>query len=272
MIIDGRAIAGDILDETKAALAGRTAVVRAVAITPSAATLSYLSIKEDSAARAGMALDVVQLPETATEDDIIAAVTAPGADAVLVQLPIPEMLDLDRVLSSIPVEKDADVLSALARARFDADEDGALLPPVAGAVNEILARTGVSIAGKKTVVVGRGRLVGKPCATMLAHAGADLTVIDKGTEHPETILCDADIIVSGAGRAHFITPDMVKDGAVLIDGGTSGTSGTVAGDFHPDCAEKASVFTPVPGGVGPVAVACLFLNTARLLATGKDLA
>lgn len=272
MIIDGRAIAGDILDEVKASLEGRPAVVRAVAIKPSTATLSYLSIKEESASRAGMKLEVVKLSEDATEEDIIAAVTAPGADAVLVQLPIPEGLDLERVLAAIPLSQDADVLSSASCARFEHGEDGALVPPVAQGVWEILTRHAIDVRGKNVVVAGRGKLVGKPCAALLAQKGGSVSVVHKGTEHPEELFKNADIIVSGVGRSHFITPDMVKDGAVLIDGGTSGTSGAVAGDFHPGCADKASLFTPVPGGVGPIAVACLFLNTARLIHERKDLA
>lgn len=269
-LIDGHALAAQILAETKASLAGATPVVRVITVQPSLATNSYLRIKQESAHAAGMQLEELRLPDDANEAAIIDAVIAPGADAVIVQLPLPKELDLEKVLAAIPLSQDADVLSAAAYARFEAGEASALTPPVAQAVLEILSRAGSEVKEKKAVVVGRGKLVGKPCAALLMHLGADLTIIDRATEHPEEILRQADIIVSGAGRPHFITPDMVKEGAVLIDAGTSGTAGVVQGDFHPDCAAKASLFTPVPGGVGPVAVACLFSNTARLIASRKE--
>ena len=265
MIVDGRNIASEILAEVKANIAPRTPVVRAITIRPTSATESYLRIKMQSAEEAGMRLDVVRLPEEASEDQVIEAIRADGADAVIVQLPIPGTLSWERILHEIPLEKDADVLSDAAYLRFEQGEEGALVPPVAAGVLEILARSGVDVRGKNAVVVGRGQLVGKPCAIALTRLGAKVTVVDKSTEHPEAVYADADIIVSGAGKAHLITPDMVKEGVVLIDAGTSGASGAVVGDIDPACAEKASVFTPVPGGVGPVAVSCLFSNTAKLV-------
>ncbi len=272
MMVDGRKMASDILAEVRASLQGAQPVVRAITVRPSTATESYLRIKTERAEEAGMRLEVVRLPDDADEGAVMNAIAVPGADAVIVQLPLPETLPLEKILAAIPAGKDADVLSAPAYLRFEVDALDALVPPVAAAVAEILTRTNVDVHGKKTVIVGRGQLVGKPCAALLARMGADVVVVDQGTEHPEEIFRGADLIVSGAGKAHLITPDMVKEGAVLIDAGTSEAGGSVAGDLHPDCAAKASVFTPVPGGVGPVAVACLFLNTARLYGRGKDLA
>jgi methylenetetrahydrofolate dehydrogenase (NADP+)/methenyltetrahydrofolate cyclohydrolase len=265
MIADGRKIASDILAEVHAQIGDRKPVVRAITVRPEPATESYLRIKMQRAEEGGMHLEVVKLADEATEDDIIAAIQAPGADAVIVQLPIPQELNLEKILSAIPLEKDADVLSSAAYARFENGESGALVPPVASGVLEILARTGVDVRGKKTVVVGRGQLVGKPCAIVLARMGAEVSVVSRETENPEELYKTADIIVSGAGVTHLIQPDMVKEGVVLIDAGTSGASGAVAGDIDPACATKAAVFTPVPGGVGPVAVSCLFKNTAALL-------
>lgn len=272
MIADGRKIASAILAEVREKVAGEKPVVRAITVQPSVATTSYLRIKEQRAEEGGMHLEVVRLADDATEEDVISAIQAPGASAVIVQLPIPEALDLARILNSIPLEKDADVLSDAAYARFDEGAEGALVPPVAAGVGEILARTGVEVRGKRTVVVGRGQLVGKPCATLLARLGADVSVVHRDTENPEALYREADIIVSGTGKTHLIKPDMVKDGAVLIDAGTSGATGAVAGDIDPAAASKASVFTPVPGGVGPVAVSCLFSNTAILVAKSKGLA
>jgi methylenetetrahydrofolate dehydrogenase (NADP+) / methenyltetrahydrofolate cyclohydrolase len=262
MIVDGRTIASDILKAVKETVGETPLLVRAIVVAPSPATESYLKIKTARAEEAGMRLEALKLPESASEEEVIAAIHMPGADAVIVQLPIPEHLYTEKILNETPVTKDADVLSAAAYERFENNEPGALVPPVAGAVAEVLLRANVSLAGKKTVVVGRGKLVGKPVAVLLKRMGAEVTVIHRSTENKEELYRSADIIVSGVGSAHLITPDLIKEGAVLIDAGTSGAYGGVAGDFHPDCATKASVFTPVPGGIGPIAVACLFKNVA----------
>ena len=267
MIIDGRALARDILAESKALVAslGRTPVVRAVAVAPGTVTESYLRVKNARAADAGMRLDVVRLLHDATTDDVLAALAAPGADAVIVQLPLPDHIDQDRVFAGIPLEKDADVLSPAAREAFAQDAADALIPPVADAVAAILSKGGVAPDGAQAAVVGKGYLVGAPVATYLRLHGAHVTVLDKASFAPDALL-DADIVISGAGAPHLITPDLVKEGAALIDAGTSEQAGAVVGDIDPACAEKAGLFTPVPGGVGPVAVACLYRNAAKLAA------
>lgn len=265
MMLDGRALASAVLTEVKASLRGRLVRVRAVVVQPSPATESYLAIKTARAHEAGMELEVVRLHDDADTAAVITAVQAVGADAVIVQLPLPSHIDTGAVLAAIPLEKDADVLSGAAYARFEHNEEGALMPPVAGAIAEILARTQVSVGGKRAAVVGQGKLVGKPALVLLRRMGADAVTILKDTPDPARILREADIVVSGAGQAHFITPAMIKEGAVLIDAGTSESNGALAGDMDPACAEIASVFTPVPGGVGPVAVALLFKNAAALV-------
>ncbi|MDB5236972.1 MAG: Methylenetetrahydrofolate dehydrogenase / methenyltetrahydrofolate cyclohydrolase [Parcubacteria group bacterium] len=267
MIVDGRAIAADILATTKkeVALLGYAPVVRAIVVSPSPATHSYLRIKSARAEDAGMKMDVVHLPDEATNEEVIAAVQAPGADAVIVQLPLPERLDEDAILASIPLTQDADVLSAEAYALFIDGSEGAIMPPVAAAVAEICARNSVELFGAKALVVGNGRLVGQPVWHWLQRSGADVLVVTRSTQGTlPTLLPNMDIVVSGAGSPGLIRPEDLKRGAVLIDAGTSESNGAIVGDASPDCAEKASVFTPVPGGVGPVAVACLFRNAARL--------
>jgi methylenetetrahydrofolate dehydrogenase (NADP+)/methenyltetrahydrofolate cyclohydrolase len=265
MISNGRHIASEILQGVHASLGGRRPVVRAIVVQPSPATESYLKIKESRANIAGMDLEVIRMEDDASEADSIEKITLPGADAVIVQLPLPATLNTENVVGAIPTEKDADVLSSAAYENFERNDAGALIPPVAGAVAEILSRANVEVAGKRAVVVGQGKLVGRPVLTLLRRLGADAIAVLEDTPHPETIFREADIIVSGAGKAGLITPDMVKEGVVLIDAGTSEANGVIVGDMDPACAEKASVFTPVPGGVGPVAVAMLFKNVARLL-------
>lgn len=268
MIVNGKSIASSLLEEVRESFSeGMVPVVRAVAVEPTAATQSYLRIKEEKAQEAGMRLEVVRV--SAQEAAVRAAILAPGADAVIVQLPLPAPLAGDEVLESIPFEKDADVLSSRAYAQFRDAAPGHLVPPVAAAVDEILRRAQIRVDGMRVAVVGQGKLVGKPVAELLMRQGANVTVIDRSTEHREELLKDAECIVSGVGVPYLITPDLIKEGVILIDAGTSGQSGGVVGDMHPDCEKKASLFTPVPGGVGPIAVAWLFKNAATLYKKGR---
>lgn len=263
MIVDGRAIASEILKDVRAK-GTRSAVVRAVVVMPSPATESYLAIKEARAEEAGMHLEVVRLPESATNTDVIEAIEKPGADAVIVQLPLPEHLDSKMILDKIPVGLDADVLSALAYSRFKADEDNALLPPVVASIAEVLERSKVFVAGKGVTVVGQGRLVGMPAAAWLVNQGAEVRIVTR-EEGDLSSLEEADVIITGAGSPALIQPHHIQDGVVLIDAGTSESGGALVGDADPACAAKAAVFTPVPGGIGPVAVACLFRNVQLLM-------
>lgn len=266
MIVDGRQLAREVLEHarTRAARLSHPPTVLAFVANETAATKSYLSIKKRRAAEAGCVLTVVYFPETVTTEELCAAVGAADADAVLVQLPLPASIDTQRVCDAIRVEKDADVLSTLSRAAFAEGSPEALLPPVVSAVQKILAQTSVTVRGAQVTVVGEGFLVGKPVATWFRQKGAHVQVATSKTANLEELLRSADIVVSGAGVPNLITPHLLRDGVVLIDAGTAESSGKIVGDATEDCAEKAAVFTPVPGGVGPLAVACLFENAVLL--------
>ena len=269
MIIDGKAIAKRILAATRLRVAAlglsREPVMRAITMAPSPATRSYLAIKTTQADEAGFGMEIVAVEDTASTEDLIEAVRKDGADAVIVQLPLPDSVDTTAVLNAIPITKDADILSKTAVAAFESQKVGALVPPVASAVAEVFSRASVDPRGKRAVVVGKGALVGRPVAVLLSRMGADVRVVSKSTGDFEQEAPQADIIVSGAGVAGLVKPEHVKHGVILIDAGTSGSGGGVAGDIDPTCASIASVFTPVPGGIGPIAVACLFENAAALL-------
>ncbi|KND50244.1 MAG: methylenetetrahydrofolate dehydrogenase (NADP+) / methenyltetrahydrofolate cyclohydrolase [Parcubacteria bacterium C7867-007] len=267
MIIDGRSIAADILAEAREIVSTLPCVpvVRAVVVCPSPATESYLKVKSARAKDAGMQMQVVQVADNASTEDVIKAVTEPGADCVIVQLPLPEGVDQDAILASIPEAQDADVLSANAYISFEQGMPDALIPPVAAAVAEICARAKVVVSGKKALVIGNGRLVGQPVWQWLHQQGADALIITRATQDSlPLIIPNMDIVVSGAGSPGLVQPEQLKEGVVLIDAGTSESNGAIVGDADPRCVEHASVFTPVPGGVGPIAVACLFRNAAIL--------
>lgn len=186
------------------------------------------------------------------------------ADVFIVQLPLPKGMDMKAVCDVIPLEKDADVLSDAARQKFARGDSDACVPPVVGAIAEIFHTHGIELKEKRAVVIGRGFLVGAPAALWLAQQGATVTATNRSTQDFADILRDADIIVSGAGSPRLVTLDMLKRGVVLIDAGTSESGGEVVGDADPACAAKCSIFTPVPGGVGPLAVAKLFENVVTL--------
>jgi methylenetetrahydrofolate dehydrogenase (NADP+)/methenyltetrahydrofolate cyclohydrolase len=267
MIIDGSVLASEVLARVKARTAKlpRPPRILVIVANDTPATKSYLAIKKKRAADAGCVLEELRFAVNATTtEELRAAVLSADADAVVVQLPLASGIDAKDVCDVILVSKDADVLSIAARTAFETNAEGALLPPVVGAVREIFMQRGAGVRGKKAVVIGDGWLVGNPVTTWLRQQGADVEQITQEAGDLRSALIAADIVVSGAGSPHFIKPEMLKEGVVLIDAGTSESGGALAGDADPACAEVCSVFTPVPGGVGPLAVACLFENAVTL--------
>ena len=263
MQIDGKQIA----EELYAALAprfsllGRKVRLGIVVVGHNPVIESFVRIKTRSAERLGIEMVRISLPEEATQEEVIAAVrkSAVETDAVIAQLPVPKHIDTNAVLAAIPPEKDVDALNPIV-----ADEERPVHAPVALAVVEILQRGGIEIAGKRVVVVGEGRLVGKPAAWLLRSLGAEVSIFSLEQGSIED-LKDADIVVSGAGNPGFIKPEHLKEDVALVDAGTSELNKKITGDIDPACADKASLYTPVPGGVGPVAVAMIFRNLLDLL-------
>ena len=242
MLVDGKKIAEDIIAGLGVSLQGKRLGI--VVGTQDSATDSFIKIKSRVAERLGVEVVRGEL------DELIKT-----CDGVIVQLPISNS---EQLLASLPPEKDVDALGLAPLARA----------PVAGAIAEILKYTGVEPRLKKAVVVGAGRLVGSPAAKLLRELGAKVEVVTSG-EGSLTSLKTADIVVLGAGEPGLIKPEMLKQGVVLIDAGTSEQGGKLAGDADPACAQVASVFTPVPGGIGPIAVAMIFKNLFDLAKISK---
>ncbi len=263
MIVNGKEIANDIVEallKERGILPGviQLGVVMAQG---DVATASFVRIKERVAGRLGVEVVREILPEDATTNDAIAAVNkmVQETQGVIVQLPLPDAIDTDTVLRALPSSHDVDAVGPGRQV---------VLPPVAEAISEIFTRENISAQNKKAVVVGAGRLVGAPAARLLRDMGAEVTVVTQ-TEGSLSELKDADIVVLGAGKSGMVKPNMLKEGVVLIDAGTSEQSGRVMGDADPACAEVASIFTPVPGGVGPIAVAMIFKNLLSLISYKK---
>lgn len=244
MIVDGKKIAEEVLAEIGESLRGTTLGV--VMVGGDTATESFVKIKTRIAERLGVAI------KRFAPDELEAAA---ACDGVIIQMPIP---NADELIAALPPAKDVDGLTDGAHVR----------PPVAEAISEIFSRTNVSAQGKVAVVVGAGKLVGVPAAALLRDLGADVVVVTQ-TRGSLSELSDADIVVCGAGEPGLVKPEMLKQGVVLIDAGTSEAAGRLAGDADPRCAEIASVFTPVPGGVGPIAVAMIFKNLQELARRAK---
>lgn len=225
---------------------------------------SFIKIKRKYGEAIGVRVDEFDFQETIGEDNLITEIQKIIAlkkhTGIIVQLPLPKGYDTAKILNTIPKELDVDVLGEENWQHFIST--GSPIPPVAGAVAHILKSASTDIENKKVVIIGYGKLVGLPVSEWFKHHTVSAAIIDITTseETRRALYKEADIVISGIGKPHHLKPDYFKEGAVLIDAGTSEQSGAIAGDFDPSCADIASVFTPVPGGVGPLTVAHLFKN------------
>lgn len=223
-------------------------------------TASYVAIKERLAKRLGVVVVRETLVAGTTLERVVVMVQqlCRTCDGVLVQLPLPKTMDMDRVLAAIDPARDIDAINPMVK-----EFERVVNAPVVEAIAKIFDEVNADVRGKKAVVVGAGRLVGLPAAVYLRSRGAKVTVVTKSQGSFDD-LKDADIVVLGAGEPGLVVPSMLKEGVILIDGGTSESGGKVVGDADPACADIASVFTPVPGGLGPIAVAMVFQNLFEL--------
>jgi len=262
MIVDGRMIATDVLGRVATAISQLEAapVLTIITCTPDLPTQKYLALKKRCAVEVGARVNVVELIDGCSTDDVVKTVqvAAEQADGVIVQLPLPESIDTDRVLAAIPTTCDVDAI------HYDGESD--VLPPVVGAVAEIANRHEVTFNDKNVTIVGAGRLVGAPSALWSIGQGSRVKIITRETPDAESVtaLAAADIIISGAGVPGLLTADKVKAGVAIFDAGTSEDGGVLVGDADEGTATVASLFTPVPGGIGPITVACLLHNLASL--------
>lgn len=188
---------------------------------------------------------------------------------ILIQLPLPKQIDTQAILNTVVPEKDVDALSARSVGDFQVGKSK-IMPPVIGAIAELFLHHHISLAGKKVVIIGYGRLVGQPACVWALGEHASVTVFPKTENFDPEIVKRADVIISGAGRAGIITGDIVKEGVIIVDVGTSEMNGQVVGDVEFDSvSKKAALITPVKGGVGPLTVAIVFRNLLTLAKAGK---
>lgn len=272
-IIDGKALAAAVkqeaarqVEELKAK--GITPCLAVVLVGEDPASQVYVRGKINDCAQCGMESRNIRLPETTTQAELLDQVKQlaedPSVHGILVQLPLPAQIEEKAIIDAIPPEKDVDGFSPVNVGRMQIGEPCYLPCTPAGCIR-MIESTGTEIAGKHAVVVGRSNIVGKPAAMLLLAKNATVTICHSKTQNLKEICASADILVAAVGRAGFVTGDMVKPGAVVIDVGINrGTDGKLHGDVDFEAAaEKASWITPVPGGVGPMTRAMLMLNTVE---------
>ncbi len=281
-IIDGKAIAAQIKEELKEKVArlkeqGTEVTLAVIQVGADPASSVYVRNKKNACAYIGIRSLAYELPEETTEEELLALIRElngrEDVNGILVQLPLPGQICEERVLDAICPGKDVDGFHPQNVGALCIGRPGFVSCTPAGVI-QLLKRSGVEIAGKECVVVGRSNIVGKPMALLLLRENGTVTVTHSRTRDLKEVTARADILVAALGKPRFITADYVKDGAVVIDVGIHrNEDGKLCGDVdYESVAPKCSAITPVPGGVGPMTVAMLMYNcveSAALQQNGK---
>ena len=281
-LIDGNKIAAGIVAELKAAVAAlpaRKPCIALVRVGEDPASVSYVKRKEQTAAEIGITSRVILPPVAISQAELFALIDQLNADSaidgILVQSPLPAHLDETAVFRRIAPHKDVDGLGTINLGKIAQDDDSGFVGCTPAGIMELLARSGVRLAGRHVVVIGRSLLVGKPVALLAMQkkswANATVTVCHSQTTGLPALTRQADVLIAAIGRAEFVTADMVKPGAVVIDVGVNRVADAsrkngyrLVGDVHfASVAPLAGKITPVPGGVGPMTVALLMKNTLK---------
>jgi methylenetetrahydrofolate dehydrogenase (NADP+)/methenyltetrahydrofolate cyclohydrolase len=281
-LIDGNKIAADLIAELKARVAslpGRKPCIALVRVGDDPASVSYVKKKEKTSAEIGIESRLILPPLTITQDELFALIDRlnadPTVDGILVQSPLPKGIDEVAVFRRIAAHKDVDGFHTLNLGKLAQEDESGFVACTPAGIMELLRRSGVALSGKHVVVLGRSLIVGKPAALLAmqrkAWANATVTVCHSQTANLPAITRQADILIAAIGRAEFVTADMIKPGAVVIDVGVNRVPDTakktgyrLTGDVHfPTVAPLCSKITPVPGGVGPMTVAMLMANTVK---------
>jgi methylenetetrahydrofolate dehydrogenase (NADP+)/methenyltetrahydrofolate cyclohydrolase len=293
-VLDGATIAAEIKQEVaeevkRLAGKGVRPGLAAVLVGHVPASQIYVKSKVQACADLGLYSDLITPAETVTTEEMLALIATLNArqdvDGILVQLPLPKQVDAKVLLDAIAPEKDVDGFHPVNAGRLQAGRP-ALAPCTPAGVIEILKRSGIPISGANAVVVGRSDIVGKPAAMLLLHENATVTICHSKTRDLGAVTRQADILVAAIGRPGFITAEMVKPGATIIDVGINRIDkreefdkffkgnekreaafakrgAVIVGDVHPAAFEVAGAYTPVPGGVGLLTIAMLMANTVR---------
>ncbi|MCX7973070.1 MAG: bifunctional 5,10-methylenetetrahydrofolate dehydrogenase/5,10-methenyltetrahydrofolate cyclohydrolase [Candidatus Aminicenantes bacterium] len=292
-VMEGKTLAEKIKAEVKAevrrlqAESGQVPKLVGILVGENKASEIYLRTKEKTAQSLGIVSEIRRFPQSLSQEELIDQLRilneAPEIDGLLVQLPLPPKFETNRVIEAISPEKDVDGFHPLNLGRLFMNEEG-LRPCTPAGIIELLKFYGVSLEGQEVVIIGRSLIVGKPLAAMFINENSTVTICHSRTRNLAGIASRADILVAAMGRPAYVQPELVKEGAVVVDVGINYVSEasfiekifgddpkkrqdlqekgyTIVGDVHPAAREKASFYTPVPGGVGPLTVAMLMQNT-----------
>ena len=269
-ILDGKALAASI----KADLAARTSALKAKGVTPGLGTVlvgddpgshSYVGGKHRDCAEVGITSIRVDLPATASQADVLAAIkdlnSSKECTGYIVQLPLPGGIDTQVILEAIDPDKDADGLHPMNLGRLVAGYE-APLPCTPRGIVELINHYKIPLAGAEVVIIGRGLTVGRPLGLLLSRKqeNATVTLTHTGTRDLASLTKRADIVVAAIGKAHFLKAEMIKPGATVLDVGISRTDAGLLGDVDPGVMDAAAFVAPMPGGVGPMTRAMLLMN------------
>ncbi|MGN1194703.1 MAG: bifunctional methylenetetrahydrofolate dehydrogenase/methenyltetrahydrofolate cyclohydrolase FolD [Acutalibacteraceae bacterium] len=280
-LIDGKAVSAAVKESVKAEIAqlskkGIEACLAVIIVGSDPASRVYVNNKKKACELTGIRSEEYALPEETTEQELLSLIDRLNADkkvnGILCQLPLPKHINENTVIERIDPKKDVDMFSCVNVGKMWVG-DGVFLPCTPAGVMELLAYYNIDLCGKNCVVIGRSNIVGKPMACLLLEKNATVTVCHSKTQNLSEICRSADVIVAAVGKAKFVTADMVKDGAVVVDVGINrNENGKLCGDVDfENVKEKASYITPVPGGCGPMTIAMLMKNTAMAVKMQNNL-
>jgi methylenetetrahydrofolate dehydrogenase (NADP+) / methenyltetrahydrofolate cyclohydrolase len=283
-LIDGKALGARVREEVAASVAELGHVgLATVLVGDDPASHIYIDLKQKAAQQAGMEARDLKLPADLSEEELLATIAELNADdsvdGLLVQLPLPDHIDENRIIEAISPAKDVDGIHPLNAGRLYLGRP-TLVPGTPLGIMRMLDEYEIPLEGARAVVVGRSAIVGKPMAHLLLQRNATVTICHSRTQDLERHTLDAEVLVAAVGVAHLISADMVAAGATVIDVGMNREEGSrrVLGDVDPSAMEEAAYMTPVPGGVGPMTIAMVLQNTvtaaqnrrASVLATAKN--
>lgn len=267
IIVDGKIIAQKVLSQIKTRLDGRLVHVAAIWVGDNLAISHFVEMKKKYAESVGIKIDVYHFNNNAPEDKIINKIRElsnnPGIKGLIIELPLPEHLSRDKILNSISKTKDIDVLSVSAQEDFYNNRSN-ILPPAVEALKILFEEYQINPKEKIAAVFGQSILIGKPISHWLEQMEAKVLRINEYTSNTEELSHQAEIIISGVGKPNLIREDMIKDGAVIVDFGFEKLENKITGDIDFDSvAPKASLITPVPGGMGPIVIAAFLKNAVQ---------
>lgn len=260
---DGKKIRDEIIKELaeKVVAMDQKPIFAVLLLSDDPVCASYVELKKKMAEKIGVTFNIYKFNDIDSEDDIVNCIHFLDCDeevaGVMIQIPVSKKFNGNRLIEAISEDKDVDGL------RYCLELNSNFKPPVVLSILRAIEESGRKLEDSKVVIIGHGFLVGSPLERTIKYKAKELVVVNSQTQDLAKITKTADILISAVGAGQIIKPEMIKEGAVLIDAGTTEMSGSLVGDIDPESYKKASFYTPVPGGIGPVTAAMLFKNLIK---------